>query len=203
MRKRTEDKRKAIIIAARELFLTHGYTATSMDAIAAKAKLTKRTVYGYFSDKRSLLLGVVDNTVGEPWEFHAPPQQIVTREGFTHALFAIASGLNDIISDPDYVRLLRVTITELPVQPDLNVLFERGATRRSLEAVEGLLRAAHEHELFIIGDTNLTARFFIGDFTIRVLLDGLLQPVSHIRKYSLQELEAYVEAFVGYLRTGG
>jgi AcrR family transcriptional regulator len=38
-------KRDAIVQAATELFLDAGYGAVSMDAIAARARVSKRTVY--------------------------------------------------------------------------------------------------------------------------------------------------------------
>ena len=45
-----------IIDAARELFSKYGYKKVSMDEIALKANVTKKTVYSYFNDKDSLFL---------------------------------------------------------------------------------------------------------------------------------------------------
>ena len=203
MRKRSEETRNQIITAARRQFLAKGYAATSVDAIAAEAKVTKRTVYGYFPDKRSLLLGVVDAAVGDPWEFHIPPQSISTADGLYHALYAVASGLNEVISQPDYVQLLRVTITEIPAQPDLSVLFERGVTRRSLRTLTSLFEIANDHQLLAIDNPARTARLFVGEFIVHVLLDGLLQPSPHIIKQSPEELASYVESFIKAFKPGG
>lgn len=52
-------KREAILAAARHLFLTDGYDRTSVDAVAARAAVSKRTVYDYFGDKQTLLGAVV------------------------------------------------------------------------------------------------------------------------------------------------
>jgi TetR/AcrR family transcriptional repressor of mexJK operon len=54
-------KRAAILTAARELFVQTGVERTSMDAIAARAEVSKRTVYDYYGDKRRLLLGVIED----------------------------------------------------------------------------------------------------------------------------------------------
>ena len=54
-------KRAAILAAARELFVRTGVERTSMDAIAARAEVSKRTVYDYYGDKRRLLLGVIED----------------------------------------------------------------------------------------------------------------------------------------------
>ncbi|MFF4713494.1 TetR/AcrR family transcriptional regulator [Streptomyces eurythermus] len=60
LRAGSAQKRAAILSAARELFLSDGFDRTSVDAVAARAKVSKRTVYDYFGDKRTLLQAVVD-----------------------------------------------------------------------------------------------------------------------------------------------
>lgn len=47
-------KKEQIIEAARELFSIYGYKKVSMDEIANKAKVTKKTIYSYFKDKDEL-----------------------------------------------------------------------------------------------------------------------------------------------------
>ncbi|MQY17832.1 TetR/AcrR family transcriptional regulator [Nocardia macrotermitis] len=63
LREGSTQKRAAILSAARELFLAQGFDRSSVDAVAARAEVSKRTVYDYFGDKRTLLQAVVD-TVG-------------------------------------------------------------------------------------------------------------------------------------------
>ncbi|AJE82215.1 TetR family transcriptional regulator [Streptomyces albus] len=60
LREGSAQKRAAILAAARELFLAEGFDRSSVDAVAARAKVSKRTVYDYFGDKRTLLQAVVD-----------------------------------------------------------------------------------------------------------------------------------------------
>ncbi|GGV67659.1 TetR family transcriptional regulator [Streptomyces longisporoflavus] len=64
LRAGSAQKRAAILAAARELFLADGFDRTSVDAVAARAEVSKRTVYDYFGDKQTLLQAVVD-AVGE------------------------------------------------------------------------------------------------------------------------------------------
>jgi AcrR family transcriptional regulator len=52
-------KRAAIESAALALFLRGGFARTSVDAVARDAGVSKRTVYDYYGDKRSLFLDVV------------------------------------------------------------------------------------------------------------------------------------------------
>lgn len=48
-------KEEQILEAARQLFKVYGFKKVSMDEIAKKAGVTKRTVYKYFSSKQELL----------------------------------------------------------------------------------------------------------------------------------------------------
>lgn len=53
-------KRAAIMAAAWDLFVADGFERTSVDAVAARAGVSKRTVYDYFGDKSALLVAVVE-----------------------------------------------------------------------------------------------------------------------------------------------
>lgn len=56
--------RKRILRASRKLFSTKGYEDTMIEDIAKKAEVSKATVYNYFPNKESLLIG----TAGEVLE---------------------------------------------------------------------------------------------------------------------------------------
>ena len=57
--KRAEHKRAQILGAARTLFVASGFAATSMDAVVAKAGVSKQTLYRYFPSKTDLLVSVL------------------------------------------------------------------------------------------------------------------------------------------------
>ena len=59
MRRKTQQTRQRIVDAAYECFWRSGYTRTSIDGIAERAKLTKRTIYSYFRSKDDLLAAVL------------------------------------------------------------------------------------------------------------------------------------------------
>lgn len=48
-------KKEEVIEAARELFCKYGYRKVSMDEIAKKSNVTKKTIYTYFKDKNDLI----------------------------------------------------------------------------------------------------------------------------------------------------
>jgi TetR/AcrR family transcriptional regulator, regulator of autoinduction and epiphytic fitness len=55
----TDRKRSAIVTAAIEEFLAAGFEATSMDRIAARACVSKRTVYNHFPGKEALFEAIL------------------------------------------------------------------------------------------------------------------------------------------------
>jgi AcrR family transcriptional regulator len=55
-------KRAAIVQAALDIFVRDGYARASVDAIAAQARVSKRTIYDYYGDKRSLFLAAIGET---------------------------------------------------------------------------------------------------------------------------------------------
>ncbi|WP_322015444.1 TetR/AcrR family transcriptional regulator [Paraburkholderia sp. J12] len=55
----TDRKRAAIVEAAIEEFLAAGFEATSMDRIAARACVSKRTVYNHFPSKEALFEAIM------------------------------------------------------------------------------------------------------------------------------------------------
>lgn len=57
--RRSEGKRTAILDAAEALFVSEGYELTGVDAIAARAGVSKRTVYDHFGDKRTVFQSVL------------------------------------------------------------------------------------------------------------------------------------------------
>jgi AcrR family transcriptional regulator len=48
-----DDQREQILARAAELFARHGYTATTMNQVAAACGVTKPTLYHYFTDKQT------------------------------------------------------------------------------------------------------------------------------------------------------
>ena len=55
---RTEATTTALVEAARELFAQDGFAATSLDAVVAKAGVTKGALYHHFAGKRELFAAV-------------------------------------------------------------------------------------------------------------------------------------------------
>lgn len=140
-RKGSSDKRAKIIAAARELFLSDGFDRSSVDAVAAKAGVSKRTVYDYYGDKQNLLLAVVEETSRAVldmikqgisdylWEFEDLEQALVL---FCEQFVASANGSSDYSA---LIRLVTMEAANLPASflEKLDNATEEGIIRRFTE----------------------------------------------------------------------
>ncbi|KKD59664.1 TetR family transcriptional regulator [Grimontia sp. AD028] len=73
---RSEQKRLAIITAAKEEFIQHGFAAANMDRVCTTAEVSKRTLYRHFESKEVLfesVLTIIQSSIDESlrYEFDA------------------------------------------------------------------------------------------------------------------------------------
>ncbi len=117
----SERKREAIARAALTLFASDGYERTSVDAIAAEAGVSKRTVYSHYGDKENLFLSVVRDTYEA---MLARISEIVNRTAWDRDLsVALTSCVSEvtrsIVRAPERSTLVRLLIAEAPHFPAL------------------------------------------------------------------------------------
>lgn len=111
VREGSTEKRTAILAAARDLFVRQGVDRVSMDAVAARAGVSKRTVYDYFGDKRRLFLAILSAasesmlaTSRRALDEHLPADaRITTVPQLEQAFTALAIDLGaSIVGSTDY-----------------------------------------------------------------------------------------------------
>ena len=165
MRTRNTTTRNTISAAARKQFLAHGYAGTTLDKIAEQAGLTKRTIYVYFPDKKTLLASVIEEVIGSHWRIEELPSRVTTKQELYDELLALTEALESIITQVEYIQLLRIAVAEVHQQPDLVILFERSVTNRSYRIAMQLFReAANSHIVIIPNGAEAIARQFVGSF---------------------------------------
>lgn len=88
---RSERKRRAILDAAREIFLNQGYAGAGMEAVARSAAVSTATLYAHFQSKADLFEAVVEEAVaGLTAELRSTRDDGDARTRLT--LFAVALG---------------------------------------------------------------------------------------------------------------
>jgi TetR/AcrR family transcriptional repressor of mexJK operon len=129
--RRSARKHRAILEAATTVFLNNGYLGTSMDEIAALARVSKQTVYKHFADKERLFVEIVINTVNE---ISDPVYEEVLNLADTGDIEAdlrdLARRLLKGVMQPRLLQLRRLVIGEASRFPALgHTFYERGPGR--------------------------------------------------------------------------
>ncbi|MGG5574984.1 TetR/AcrR family transcriptional regulator [Vibrio diazotrophicus] len=113
---RSELKREAILLAAKEAFREFGAQSTSMDKIAALAQVSKRTVYNHFSSKEVLIMTLL----ADLWSATAnlvDSDQLMSlpmEEQLEQLLYSEI----EILSSNEYIDLARVVLGYYLYRPD-------------------------------------------------------------------------------------
>ena len=181
-------KREQILEGARQAFTEHGYERASVDLVAARAGVSKATIYNHFQDKRALftaaLLDVtaqvrrrIDEVLAAPTGDAALDLQRVG-EQFLGAVVA-----------PTAVALHRCLVSEAGRFPELGkALFEHVACtmRQSMAAYLGRL---HEAGALRVDDPELASRQFLAlcqvDLVVQCQLGVAVAPRARVIRASV------------------
>lgn len=128
---RTENKHRAILTAATEVFLKSGYLGASMDEISALSGVSKQTVYAHFGSKEALFVEIAGAMTDEAsGAAHELPLEIDLDEDIGGYLLSYALRQLKVVLTPRIMQLRRLVIGEVGRFPELaQVLYERGPSR--------------------------------------------------------------------------
>jgi TetR/AcrR family transcriptional repressor of mexJK operon len=120
--------RDVILKAATEVFIEHGFTGSSIDHIAARAGVSKPTIYSHFDGKEKLFVAIL-NAVCD--SFAAPIMDPgADAEDLPGMLVKIAYGYTRSVLQPQIVALHRLFVAEAERFPQLSRrYFEAGPER--------------------------------------------------------------------------
>jgi len=124
---------------AEELFLDLGYGETSIEQIAKRARVSKRTFYYRFPDKAALFGAVVHRIVDR---LRPPDVAGLFLGGSVEEILArLARAIFGVALDPQALALHRVILAESGRFPELaSVVADRSAGRDAIERICALLR---------------------------------------------------------------
>lgn len=149
-----------IIDAASELFFSLGYGATTIEAVARRARVSKRTFYHRFADKPALFSAVVRRTI----ERLRPPAAVPLLHGAN--LAEILRRLADLVLraalSPPAIALHRLIIAESSRFPDLAaVVTHQGASEEGIRLIGGLLEREARAGNLALDNPNFAAQQFL------------------------------------------
>ena len=114
---RTERKRCDILRAAVEEFLANGFQATSMDRVAERAQVSKRTIYSHFESKEALYQAITEELIRQVVSAQETPYD--SARSLRSQLEEIGTNKVRLMTCPGFISLAKVTITENLRDPGL------------------------------------------------------------------------------------
>lgn len=191
-------KRKAILEAAKELFVRHGYDGSSMEAIASEAGVSKLTVYSHFTDKETLFAEAVQAKCAENLpELFAEPSADAPLESL---LLNLARGFNQLINSPEAIALSRLMIAQGGQNPHLSQLFFDAGPQRVLDQMERLLEQARQQGKLAMDSPRRAAEHFLmlvqGCVHFRLMIGCVAPPTEEESEAHAREVVAlFLKAF--------
>lgn len=201
----SQRKRLAIQEAGKAVFLQQGYEAASMDAIAAKADVSKQTIYNHFHSKNELFKAIIADMTSAL----VVPLAISEAANSTpdRILRAFSQELLDLMLKPGSLALHRLIVAEAGRFPELGAdLFAAGAAKL-IHMLAGYLAWETDRGRLDVPQPERAAELFIGMLSGRVQLRALLGVEKAPSRKELQtRVEHAVSAFMtlyGSSDTGG
>ena len=160
---RSIGKRTAIEQAAADLFLRRGYAGTSMDDVAAAARVSKQTVYKHYAHKEQLFTRIVlettsriDVLVDEVADGLRDPDDLDA------ALLHLARRFTHAVMEPDTLRLRRLVIAEAERFTELGTSWYENGFERVLATLAERFDELAAAGRLVVDDAALAAQHFVG-----------------------------------------
>jgi AcrR family transcriptional regulator len=197
---RAHAKREQIRAAAQRLFLATGYERTTMDAIAAAARVSKQTLYRYYPAKEALFVDILRALTVGRFLRELPALDadsvLLDRAELEAGLVAFLVGASEQVLSPEYVALLRVLIAEAPRFPEVADQLRTTLIGQGSAALEHLLARAHRAGIVAQPPTEEVLLLLIAPLLAHLLADGLISGAPIPPRPSPESLAALVRLFL-------
>ena len=152
--------RDRILDAATGLFFAHGFGATTIDDVAAHARVSKRTFYDRFDDKAALFGAVLHRIV----EGLRPPaaMPLIAGAGARDILRHLAGIILRAALMPQSLALHRLIVAESARFPKLAAaVANEGGTAEAIRLIAGLLERETRSGALAVADAPFAAEQFL------------------------------------------
>lgn len=149
---------------AKRLFIDRGFEATSMDAVAEMAGVSKPTLYARYRDKRELFGAMLRDMVQDslaPISAAAEQQAAMPHADIEATLHQVSKEMLSSAALPECAALNRIVAAQALKFPDLARLAHEEGWSRAVQAIAALLRQFGRHGQIDIRDPELAAALFL------------------------------------------
>ena len=185
-----------IVLCASNLFLERGYSATSIEAVAAEAGVGKNTIYRRYATKSELFKAVVDYQMRT---LLPPLDALDLDDDPMEALRHLALTLVTASLKPETIALQRLVIAEALRFPEMAAIYIKHAYERATGIVEQVLARAG-----LAGKNAAEANFAAEEFiacliyvphTYALLGDFRLVTDIHVARHVDQALALFLTGY--------
>ncbi|WP_084531349.1 TetR/AcrR family transcriptional regulator [Nocardia miyunensis] len=166
-------KHEKVLDAAVELFLAGGFDQTSMDAVAARAGVSKSTVYAHFGDKVKLFHAVTERG-GAALDLDLDRAMLDpaddTEERLAHILLEVLKAT----SGAQFLAFLRIMIAESVRRPELTEAIRSLGAPHVVDLVTATLCEDANRHGYALPDAEVYAGLFIQMAVAGLQMDALL-----------------------------
>lgn len=188
---RSNKRKQEILEAARAVFLEHGYSGASIDAILARTGGSKETLYCYFGNKEGLLNALVENVAAQ---FSLTLDQPLAADDLEQGLLAIGRTFLPHILSAEALDCYRLLLAEAGRRPELGDLFYRLCIEAFVERVTRYFSAVAHRIPMARENPREFAITFIGMLRGDLQIRSLFNPT---RVPSPAEIERHIRFVVG------
>jgi len=159
MKKRSLQKREAILDASTRVFLAKGYSESGMTEIAAQAEVSTATLYNHFAGKEELFDAVVERLWQKlrpeenPQIWQMPPDQTLAHFG---------RNVLKVLLSPTSIALFRIVVAQAGRFPDLTQAFHRHGSEAITRTLAQYLGRQTELGVLAVDRPEQAARQFLG-----------------------------------------
>ena len=159
-RRASQRKISKILAAARAEFFTNGFSASTIESIAARAEVSKVTIYSWFKSKENLFAQVVQNECAHMRDNFTIEN--LANKGLRETLLQAARGMMDFLMRDEMIRFERILAAEVSRDPRIGDYFLDNGPRALLGDLSNLLQAAIERGEIRSDDIRTSAEMFAG-----------------------------------------
>jgi len=166
--RRKDARPPEILDAALAVFAQKGFAATRLDDVAAKAGITKGTIYLYFDSKQALFEALARQSVGA--QIEQIKAQLAAFPGSTPELLRLVlSTMGHFITTSDRVVLPRLVLAEAANFPKLAEFWRREVIDSGIGLMSGIIRRGIERGEFCEIEPQHAARLCVAPMLIIML----------------------------------
>jgi len=163
-----------LLAVARELFIAQGFRGTTMDAVAAAARISKQSLYAAYPSKDDLFAAVVRGWVDRGYDAMRPHSDALAaaadvRLGLKHLAAVMQAG----ILSPDVLAIRRLVAAEADRFPEVAADYVTRSWDRNVKQLARALATLDARGLLDVAEPDLAA-----DQLVWLVVGGALNRLS-------------------------